>query len=269
VDVAQNQLVRDLRSAIPGRQFFLVHQPQVDVRSGRITGVEALARWQHHERGLLLPDTFIPVAEDTGSIDLIDDWALEEACRQLAAWDAAGLPQLQVAVNISARRLARGDLAEALRVSAWAAGVDPTRLEIEITETATTSCAVEAARVLREVRALGVSIAIDDFGMGHSSFSRLRALPVDRLKIDQSFIAALDPHAAAGSIAGAMVAMGNSLGLNVVAEGVETEEQLHALRALGCSAAQGYLLGRPMRAEEFESLVRSASPIDVLPSRPA
>ncbi|SFT98950.1 PAS domain S-box-containing protein/diguanylate cyclase (GGDEF) domain-containing protein [Geodermatophilus amargosae] len=262
--VAHSELVRDLRSAAAGGQFFLLYQPQVDLRSGRVTGVEALARWQHPHRGLVLPDTFIAVAEDTGAIDLIDDWALEEACRQLAAWDAAGLPSLQVAINISARRLARGDLAEAVRSSARAAGVDPARLEIEITETATTSCAIEAARALEEVRALGVSIAIDDFGMGHSSFGRLRALPVDRLKIDRSFIAALEPHGESGSIAGAMVAMGGSLGLDVVAEGVETEEQLEVLRRLGCDAVQGYLFGRPMPAEAIDRLLRSALSIDPL-----
>ena len=264
--VAQSQLSRDLREAAAGGQFFLLYQPQVDVRSGRVTGVEALTRWQHPERGLVMPDTFIPVAERAGCIDAIDDWALGEACRQVAAWDAVGLPRLQVAVNISARRLARGDLAETVRSSARAAGVDPARLEIEITETATTTCAIEAARALEEVRALGVSIAIDDFGMGHSSFGRLRALPVDRLKIDRSFIAALDAHSGSGSIAGAMVAMGGSLGLDVVAEGVETEEQLAVLRALGCSAVQGYLFGRPMPADEVDLLLRSAPRIDALAS---
>ncbi|GAB3306580.1 hypothetical protein GCM10027451_14030 [Geodermatophilus aquaeductus] len=257
--VAQTQLARDLRTAAGSGQFSLLYQPQVDLRSGRVTGVEALARWHHPARGLVLPDTFIPVAESTGTVDLIDDWALAEACRQLAAWDAAGLPRLRVAVNISAHRLARGDLAPSVGSSARAAGIDPGRLEIEVTETATTSCADEAARTLQEVRALGVSIAIDDFGTGHSSFGRLRVLPVDRLKIDRSFIATLDGRAGAGSIAGAMVAMGRSLGLDVVAEGVETAEQLDALRALGCNAVQGWLFGRPMGAGEIDSLLRSSS----------
>ncbi|PWW22286.1 PAS domain S-box-containing protein/diguanylate cyclase (GGDEF)-like protein [Geodermatophilus normandii] len=267
--VAQTQLVRDLRTAAGSGQFSLLYQPQVDLRSGRITGAEALARWHHPLHGLVLPDTFIPVAESSGTIDLIDDWALGEACRQLAGWDAAGLPRLQVAVNISARRLARGDLADTVRSSARAAGVDPARLEVEITETATTSCADEAARTLQEVRALGVSIAIDDFGTGHSSFGRLRVLPVDRLKIDRSFVAALDGRAGAGSIAGAMVAMGRSLGLDVVAEGVETAEQLDALRALGCSSVQGWLFGRPVPADEIASLVRAAPPVPALPGRPS
>ncbi|WP_170121440.1 putative bifunctional diguanylate cyclase/phosphodiesterase [Geodermatophilus tzadiensis] len=257
--VAQSQLSRDLRRATTDGQFLLLYQPQVDVESGRITGFEALARWQHPVRGLVMPDTFIPIAEGTGTIDLIDDWALEEACRQLAAWDEAGLPPFHVAVNISAHRLARGDLADAIRSGIRSTGVDPARLEIEITETATMSCAVEAAQTLHDVRALGVSIAIDDFGMGHSSFGRLRALPVDRLKIDRSFIAALHEDTATGSIAGAMVAMGSSLGLDVVAEGVETEGQLQVLRSLGCHSAQGYLFGRPLPAEEVGQLVRRST----------
>ncbi len=255
--VVQNQLARDLRAAVAGDQLFLLYQPQVDVRTRRVTGFEALVRWQHPERGLVPPDVFVPVAESTGTIDLVDDWVLAAACRQLAAWDAAGLPRLRVGVNVSARRLARGDLADAVRSSAGAAGVDPARLEVEITETATTDSAELAARVLHEVRALGVSIAIDDFGTGHSSFARLRALPVDRLKIDRSFVAALDPGAASRSIAGAMVAMGGSLGLHVVAEGVETEPQLEVLRALGCDTAQGYLFARPLPADEAERLLRA------------
>jgi EAL domain-containing protein (putative c-di-GMP-specific phosphodiesterase class I) len=255
--VAHIHLLRDLRTAVPEGQLRLVYQPQVDLRTGRIRKVEALARWQHPHRGLVAPDEFIPVAESAGIIEGIDDWALHAACEQLQAWDAAGLPALRVAVNVSARRLSRGDVAETILASAGAAGVEPARLEIEITETGAVSCAKRAAVTLRDVRALGVSIAIDDFGMGHSSFSRLQTLPVDRLKIDRSFVRTLTPVTAQGSIAGAMVALGASLGLDVVAEGIETQDQLEALRALGCPTGQGYLLGRPLPADDLLNLVGS------------
>ncbi|HEY0127294.1 MAG TPA: EAL domain-containing protein [Blastococcus sp.] len=255
--IAHSQLLRDLRLAVAGEQFCLFYQPQVDLVSGEIRKVEALTRWQHPQRGLVAPDVFITIAETAGLVDLIDDWALQEACRQMSAWDAAGWPALRVAVNVSARRLARGDLAETIVACAQKAGVEPARLEIEITETGAVSCASQAAGTLRDVRALGVSIAIDDFGMGHSSFSRLQALPVDRLKIDRSFVGTLTAAAAQGSIAGAMVALGGSLGLDVVAEGVETRDQLEALRALGCPTGQGYFFGRPVPADELVLLLAS------------
>jgi diguanylate cyclase (GGDEF)-like protein/PAS domain S-box-containing protein len=262
--VAHSQLVRDLRAAVPDGQLRLLYQPQVDLLTGRITGVEALVRWQHPERGFLTPDAFIPAAETTGLIDLVDDWVLAEAFRQLAAWDARGPADLHVAVNISARRLARSDLADTLARHAGSTGVDAARLELEITETAAFNSSTDPAAVLREVRALGTSVAIDDFGMGHSSFGRLHALPVDRMKIDRSFVATLDPATASGSIAAAMVALGSSLALDVVAEGVETGEQLRALQALGCPTGQGYLFGRPLRPEQLAELVARQAVAGVL-----
>jgi EAL domain-containing protein (putative c-di-GMP-specific phosphodiesterase class I) len=262
--VAHSQLVRDLRAAVPDGQLRLLYQPQVDLLTGRITGVEALVRWQHPERGFLTPDAFIPAAETTGLIDLVDDWVLAEAFRQLAAWDARGPADLHVAVNISARRLARSDLGDTLARHAGSTGVDAARLELEITETAAFNSSTDPAAVLREVRALGTSVAIDDFGMGHSSFGRLHALPVDRMKIDRSFVATLDPATASGSIAAAMVALGSSLALDVVAEGVETAEQLRALQALGCPTGQGYLFGRPLPPEQLAELVARQSVAGVL-----
>ncbi|MGY1697193.1 putative bifunctional diguanylate cyclase/phosphodiesterase [Geodermatophilus sp. SYSU D00814] len=256
---AQDELVRDLRRAVDGGELRLLYQPQVDLRTGAVTGVEALVRWQSPGRGLVEPAGFVPVAEATGIVDAIDDWVIAEACTQLRSWDAAGLPELRMAVNVSPRRLATGDLAVSLAAAARAAGVDPGRLEIEVPEAV--AAGPDAAAGIREVRALGVHVAIDDFGTGSSSLARLRELPLDRLKIDPSSVALLGDGAAAGSLARAVVALGDSLGLEVVAEGVEQPGQLAALRALGCDAAQGHLLGSPVPAAAVARLVGSGRPL--------
>jgi EAL domain-containing protein (putative c-di-GMP-specific phosphodiesterase class I) len=262
--VTQNELARELRTAIGHGQLRLLFQPQVDLHSGRVTGVEALTRWEHPERGTLLPETFIPIAETSGLIGAIDDWALTAACAQMHAWDTAGIPGVRVAVNVSARRLTEGDLAETVAASTRTAGVDRSRLELEVTETLAVSPGTGAAESIAGVRALGVQVAVDDFGMGHSSFNRLRDLPLDRLKIDKSFIAPLHPDTADASVAGAMITVGRSLGMEVVAEGVETPEQLQALRSLGCTVAQGYLFGRPVPAADLEDRLRAGVPVPEL-----
>ncbi|MGY1603084.1 putative bifunctional diguanylate cyclase/phosphodiesterase [Geodermatophilus sp. SYSU D00815] len=259
--VAHDRLVGDLREAIPGGQLRLLFQPQVDLRSGCVDGVEGLVRWEHPERGLLAPGDFLPVAESAGLVDAIDDWVLETACAQLRDWREADLPPLRVSINVSARRLARGDLPAAVAARSDEAGVDVGRLELEVTETLATGSDTDAAEALDGVRRLGASVAIDDFGMGHSSFSRLQAFPLDRLKIDRSFVAPLRAGAAEGSIAGAMVALGAGLGLGVVAEGVETREQLAALQELGCRSAQGFLFSPPVPADEVARLVRAGAPL--------
>ncbi len=251
---AQDELVRDLRAAVGNGELRVLYQPQVDLRSGTVTGVEALARWQSASRGLVEPAGFIPVAEATGVIDAIDDWVIGQACGQLRAWDDAGLPALRMAVNVSARRLSTGDLAVTIAAAARDAGVDPARLEIEVPEAV--AAGPDAAAGIRDVRALGVHVAIDDFGIGSSSLSRLQDLPLDRLKIDSSSIALLAADAAAGSLADAVIALGASLGLQVVAEGVEEPGQLAALRTLGCDAAQGHLFGSPVPAAAVEELLR-------------
>jgi diguanylate cyclase (GGDEF)-like protein/PAS domain S-box-containing protein len=256
---AQDELVRDLRAAVDCDELRVLYQPQVDLRTGTVTGVEALARWQSRSRGLVEPAGFIPVAEATGAIDAIDDWVIGRACAQLRAWDAAGLPELRMAVNVSPRRLATGDLAVSLAAAARAAGVDPGRLEIEVPEAVASG--PDAAAGIREVRALGVHVAIDDFGTGSSSLARLQGLPLDRLKIDTSSVALLAAGAAVGSLADAVIALGNSLGLEVVAEGVEDAGQLAALRSLGCDAAQGRLFGAPVPADDVERLVRAGGPL--------
>jgi diguanylate cyclase (GGDEF)-like protein/PAS domain S-box-containing protein len=259
--VAHSGLVRDLREAVANGELRLLYQPQVDLASGRVIGAEALVRWEHPQRGLVMPDAFIPVAESIGMIGAIDDWVLQQACAQLRAWDDAGLRSLTVAVNVSARRLIAGDLADTVARVTLSAGVDPTRLEIEITETAAVAHEAEAVEAVRSVRALGVRVAIDDFGTGYSALSRLHAFPLDRLKIDRSFVAPLSERGARGSIVGAMIALGNSLGLMVIAEGVETEEHVRALRSLGCGAGQGYLFSRPVPAATVERIARAGLPI--------
>ncbi len=256
---AADELLRDLRAAVPTGELRVLYQPQVDLRSGAVTGVEALARWQSPTRGLVEPAGFIPVAEATGLIDDIDDWVIAAVCAQLRTWDDAGLPALRVAVNVSSRRLATGCLAASIAAAARDAGVDPGRLEIEVPEDV--AAGPDAAAGIREVRALGVHVAIDDFGTGASSLARLQDLPLDRLKIDPSSVALLAVGASAGSVADAVIALGNSLGLQVVAEGVEEPAQLAALRSLGCETAQGRLFGAPVPPATVERLVRAGHPL--------
>jgi EAL domain-containing protein (putative c-di-GMP-specific phosphodiesterase class I) len=255
--VARTELIRDLRHAVDREQLRLVYQPQVDVASGHMTGVEALVRWQHPTRGLLSPDRFIPTAERTRLVTAIDDWVVREACRQLGVWDRAGLTALHMAVNVSACRLAAGDLVAVVQAATGDAGIAPERLEIELTETVAVEHNDVAVAAITAVRELGVRAAIDDFGMGHSALSRLQSFPVDRIKIDRSFVAPLTVGSERGSIADAMIALGQSLGLDVVAEGVETHEHLQALRNLGCASAQGYLFSKPVTADEIEQLARA------------
>jgi EAL domain-containing protein (putative c-di-GMP-specific phosphodiesterase class I) len=226
-------------------------------------------RWQHPEHGLLTPDRFIPLAESSGVIVDIDDWVLRTACAQVSAWDLAGLAPLGMAVNVSSRRLASGGFSDAIAGALHDAAIAPQRLEVEITETAAVDNDGAAVKALTRVRELGVSVAIDDFGMGYSALSRLQAFPADRLKIDKAFVGPLGDTSARGSLVDAMISMGESLGLSVVAEGVETSEQLRALRALGCASGQGYLFGRPAPAAEIERLARTNSLLAPPESAPA
>ena len=257
--LARTALIRDLRGAVSEGQLLLLYQPQIELPSGRMVGVEALVRWEHPERGLLSPDRFIPLAESTGLIVDIDDWVVREACTQMRAWDQAGLASLHVGVNISAHRLVSGDLAGTLAEVLRDTAADPARLEIELTETVAVEPDSAAVHAIGRVRELGVQVAIDDFGMGHSALSRLQTFPVDRLKIDKSFVAPLAYGSESGSIAAAMVAMARSLGLLVVAEGVEIEEQLAALMSLGCECAQGYLFSKPVPVAQISQLAQDGA----------
>jgi diguanylate cyclase (GGDEF)-like protein len=249
-----------LRNALDRQELVLHYQAQVDVSSGRITGAEALVRWQHPEFGLVGPDRFIPVAEERGLINRLGDWVLHAACRQAKAWDDAGYPPLPVAVNISVRQLRQGALRNSVLAALAASGLDPRRLVLEITETAVMEDMDAAVAVLEELGRLGVAIEIDDFGTGYSSLAYLADLPIKQLKIDRSFVRNLPGRSNDELIARTIISMGKGLAMEVIAEGVETEAQRRFLEAHGCYAYQGYLFGHPMTAAELEAFMRQRDP---------
>jgi diguanylate cyclase len=250
-------LERDLQHALDRNELLLHYQPQVDLATGDIVGAEALLRWQHHERGLVSPTEFIPVLEETGYIIPVGAWVLDEACRQARAWQDAGFAPLRIAVNLSARQLGRESLVYAVQHALEESGLDPSCLELEITE----SLLLEDAEAgLRSVERLknavgGLSISIDDFGTGYSSLSRLKALPIERLKIDRSFIDGVPVDPEDSAITAAVVSLAHSMRLHVTAEGVETAEQLAFLHARGCDEAQGFYFSRPLPVHEFVRLL--------------
>jgi diguanylate cyclase (GGDEF)-like protein/PAS domain S-box-containing protein len=257
VELAERRrLESDLRRALVREELVLHYQPQVDIGSGRIIGFEALLRWYHPEDGSIAPARFIPLAEDCGLIAAIGEWVLRQACRQARAWNDAGLPAVPMAVNLSANQLRRQDLVLLVCQALQDARLPAGQLELELTESAVMHDAEVAGRVLDEIKALGVRLAIDDFGTGYSSLARLKRFPVDKLKIDQSFVADLadDPNDAA--IARAIIHLGHSLGLKVVSEGVETEAQLAYLREQGCDAVQGWFYSPAVPADEAARLLR-------------
>jgi diguanylate cyclase (GGDEF)-like protein len=245
-----------LRRAIEREELELHYQPKFDAQTQRIAGFEALARWRDPELGVVSPSVFIPVAEDAGLIRAIGDWALRAAVRQIADWDAAGMPEVSVSVNLSGHQLGTGFLLRTVVDALQAVAVDPRRLELEITETALFHDEAAAIAVLQELRGMGIGIALDDFGTGYSSLSHLLRLPVDTLKIDRSFIQRLDTEPADAALVGAIVSMAKIRGLRVVAEGVESDEHLAALRELGCDEVQGHLFSAALPASEIPNLVR-------------
>ncbi len=249
----------DLASALSGDQFFLVYQPIFDVESGRIEGAEALLRWRHPVRGIVAPDAFIPLAEESGLIVPIGQWVLEQACERASAWHAAGR-EIGVSVNVSAHQLGREDFVQHVRSALERSGLEPAALMLEVTETTVMRDVGAACEHLEEIKALGVRVAIDDFGTGYASLSQLQLLPADILKVDRSFIAALDGGAQSHDLLQAILGVGRSLSLRVIAEGIETEGQLATVRGMGCEMVQGYLLGRPGPAEVVEGLI-ARSPV--------
>jgi diguanylate cyclase (GGDEF)-like protein len=259
-DEAQQRhaLGEELRYALERSEFTLAYQPVVDLGTGAVIGAEALVRWQHPVRGTVAPDEFISRAEETGLIVGMGTWVLEEACRQTVSWRRGGAVDFTIAVNVSGRQLREPDFVTVVRAALSRTGLHPTALCLEMTESILMERDDAAIAMLTELRGDGVHLAIDDFGTGYSSLGALRRLPVDLLKIDRSFISSLPEDDDAGTIAWAVVRLGHTLGLPVLAEGIETEEQRAAVQRFGCDQAQGYLFGRPMPAEQFTAVVLPA-----------
>jgi predicted signal transduction protein with EAL and GGDEF domain len=249
-------LEHDLRHAVARSELSLVYQPQTDIRTDEIIAFEALLRWQHATRGPIPPTVFIPVAEDSGTILQIGEWVLRAACTEAARWKRP----LRVAVNVSAVQLHNVNFAHQVHEILFQTGLPPHRLELEITETAFIRDLKRALSTLRQLKALGVRIAMDDFGTGNSSLSNLRAFPFDKIKIDGSFIKSVDTNEQAASIVRAVLGLGRGLGLPVLAEGVETAGELAFLSSEQCNEAQGYLLGVPAEIEQFRHLTDGGEP---------
>ena len=245
-------LEMELRSAVANGELELFYQPRVALLSGAPCGVEALVRWRHPIRGLVPPDDFIPLAEETGIIHELGNWVLEEACRQSRAWQQQGL-RVKIAVNISAKQLQEGDLAEHIANLTRKYQISPTDLEVELTESVIMANPADISGVFARLRRIGVTVAVDDFGTGYSSLAYLRRLPIDVLKIDRSFVMNADRDEGDAQIVRTILALAQALKLDVVAEGVETSGQAEFLKFCGCSTAQGYLYSRPQPAAVFEA----------------
>jgi diguanylate cyclase (GGDEF)-like protein/PAS domain S-box-containing protein len=245
-----------LRCALGRNEFTLHYQPKISLKTGEITGVEALLRWKHPERGLLPPLQFVPIAEESGLIVPIGQWVLLEACRQAREWIDAALPPVRMAVNVSVLQFMAKDFLSGVRAALISTSVDPHNLELELTETVLMHDAESAVETLHALKAIGVQLAVDDFGIGCSSFSYLRRFPLDALKVDRTFISEISNGEENDPILSAMINIGKSLKHRVVAEGVETREQIHFLQKHGCSEGQGYFFCRPIVAEEFAEFLK-------------
>ena len=244
------ELISALHHALENHELRVYYQPLHDLANGELIGAEALVRWQHPQRGLIAPGEFIPIAEDCGLIGAIDAWVLEHACRQMALWQRQPQRPRFVAVNVSSRVFGKGLLDRQVAEVLAATGLNPACLELEVTESAVMDDPDAALLLLGNLRALGIRLAIDDFGTGYSSLARLKRLPVHKLKLDQSFVRGLPHDSDDAAIARAVIALGHSLNLKVLAEGIEEPGQLAFLREQGCDFGQGYLFGRPQPATE-------------------
>jgi diguanylate cyclase (GGDEF)-like protein len=261
--VERQSIEESLRRALEREEFQLHYQPKIDLRTGAITGAEALLRWMHPTRGSVPPAEFIPVAEDCGLIVPIGNWVLREACRQARAWVADGLPETAMAVNVSAIEFQSGTFVNDVRVALDETGLDPSLLELELTEGVLMKQVGSTAAILQELRESGIQVAVDDFGTGYSSLSYLRKFPIDALKIDQSFVRHITATGDDTSIVTAVISMARSLKLRVIAEGVETLEQLDFLREHQCDEAQGFLFSRPVPPRQFAELLRTGVEMSV------
>ena len=248
-------LEASLRGALERDELLLHYQPKQDLGDGGITGVEALLRWRHPDLGLLPPGRFIALAEESGLIVPIGKWVIETACAQNVAWQRQGLPALPIAVNLSPRQFGDPALLSDIEAALKKSGMAPELLELEITESMVMQNVERAMRVLKAIKSLGVMLAIDDFGTGYSSMSLLKKFPIDVLKIDRSFVREITSNSEDKAIADAIIALGRALDLTIVAEGVETLEQENFLRAHHCDQVQGYLISKPVPADEFAAFM--------------
>jgi predicted signal transduction protein with EAL and GGDEF domain len=248
-------LQEGLRHAVARNELFLVYQPQVDLRSRRIIGVEALLRWRHPELGLVFPANFIPLAEESGLIVPIGDWVLQAACRQNKAWQDAGLPPITMAVNVSARQFRQAEWIDRVADAMSTSGLLASFLELELTESLIMQDLKQAVEKMQQLRAMGLALAIDDFGTGYSSLGALKRFPLARLKIDRSFVQDIATDEDDKAIVMAVIELGHRLNLKVLAEGVETEEQLAFLRQCHCDEMQGYLFSQPVPPAEIAELL--------------
>jgi len=257
---ARNQLalLHDLREALKYKHFVLFYQPKFDARTGKPVGAEALLRWNHPQRGLLLPDTFITLAEKTGLIIGIGEWVLDEACRQMRAWADMGFSDWRISVNLSASQFCHSSLVDTVARTLARHSLEANSLTLEITETTAMKDTEASVEVLRELSDMGVDLSIDDFGTGYSSLMYLKRLPANELKIDRGFVRDLDHDSNDAAIISAIVALGQALNLRIVAEGIETDRQQRFLTRLGCDSLQGFLLGHPLPAERFMADIHAA-----------
>jgi diguanylate cyclase (GGDEF)-like protein len=255
------QVETDLRHAVERNEFEVLYQPIVDLDTGKVAEFEALIRWRHPVHGLVAPDQFIGVAEETGLIIPIGQWILGEACRQVAEWQRRFATQLSVSVNLSAKQLMHPTLTTQIADVLTETDLDPSRLKLEVTESTVMEHSERSLKVLSELDRLGVALATDDFGTGYSSLSYLQRFPFERLKIDRSFVRVMDDNAKSGAIVKTILMLGENLGIEVVAEGIETAAQLDKLRQLGCGMGQGYLFSRPVDRESIEAFLESGANI--------
>ncbi len=258
-------LEHDLRRAVEEQQFVLHYQPRVDLRTGCVTGAEALVRWQHPFRGVVQPAQFIPLAEERGLIVPLGEWVLREACRQNKAWQAAGLPAHAVAVNVSAVQFQQKNFAEVVTNILHESGLAAEYLEIELTESALVRDAEKTIVTMSTLKAIGIRLALDDFGTGYSSLSQLKYLPLDDLKIDRSFVQGLPGDADDLALSSAIIVMGKALKLKVIAEGIESMEPLQVLQALGCDELQGYFIAKPLSPTDFVRFIHERKFTGFLP----
>jgi diguanylate cyclase (GGDEF)-like protein len=253
--IERQAIEAELCLALERKELVLHYQPKVSLETGEITGIEALVRWVHPERGLVPPAQFIPIAEDSGLILPIGKWVLREACRQVKEWIDAGLHVVPVSINVSSLEFRSGDFVEGLRAILKETGLDPSYLELELTETALMQHVESTTSVLRTLKSIGVRLAVDDFGTGYSSLSYLKKFPIDTLKIDRSFVRDIRSDTDDATIVSAVITMAKSLKKCVIAEGVETEDQVQFLQSCGCNQAQGFYFSRALAAEYFANLL--------------